>query len=139
MYGICKYVCMMRVCCLFAFLQLVRRIAAAKIGVAKQYGLFSHCCLYVKHTHAHTHSHSLTHSLTHSFTHSLTHSQLLMPQIYTEDLAMMIRGYMTPMRQRVGELFDDETIAVIFSNIEQLHRFHVTFCKTLDEMGQERE
>ena len=32
----------------------------------------------------------------------------------------MGKGYVTPMRPLVGELFDESTITTLFSNIEQL-------------------
>ena len=52
---------------------------------------------------------------------------------------MVIHGYIIPMRQRVGDLFDDETIAVIFSNLEQLYMFHKTFLQKLEEAGPDCE
>ena len=48
---------------------------------------------------------------------------------------MLVRGYMMPMRPRVGELFDDETIGVIFSNIEQLHQHHGRFKEEMEAVA----
>lgn len=46
---------------------------------------------------------------------------------------MVVRGYVLPMRQRSGALFEESTIDRIFSNIENIHKLNQTFLQALRE------
>lgn len=46
---------------------------------------------------------------------------------------MVVRGYVLPMRQRSGTLFEESTIDKIFSNIENIHKLNQTFAQALRE------
>ena len=55
------------------------------------------------------------------------------PQDYIANLEMVIKNYIRPMRQRVGELFVEESITIIFSNMEALHSHQSKFYEDLTE------
>eukprot|EP00039_Didymoeca_costata_P012040 m.172288 g.172288 ORF g.172288 m.172288 type:complete len:1046 (+) comp15366_c0_seq1:261-3398(+) len=54
---------------------------------------------------------------------------------YVDDLRKAIEFYLRPMRQRIGTLFADHTLAAIFSNLEQIATRHAKFLEDLKEVG----
>ena len=52
-------------------------------------------------------------------------------QDYVAKLAKVVTGYVIPMRQRIGQLFDERSINVIFGNMEQIHQLNEKFLREL--------
>eukprot|EP00041_Stephanoeca_diplocostata_P034965 m.1214994 g.1214994 ORF g.1214994 m.1214994 type:complete len:1097 (-) comp24607_c0_seq1:4742-8032(-) len=55
---------------------------------------------------------------------------------YMEKLHTITKGYITPMRPLVGQLFDESTIGMLFSNVEQLVQSQRTFVADLERAGE---
>ena len=48
---------------------------------------------------------------------------------------MLPSSYMIPMRRRVGELFDEEVVSLIFSNVEHLYQINDRFYRVREHLG----
>ena len=56
-------------------------------------------------------------------------------ETYLANLEHVILGYLRQMQRRVGELFDEESIGLIFSNIEQIQNTNREFLEALKGAG----